>query len=244
MSETSTLVAHCGTSKVSRDFLKSIPTPPATRTHQPVAHWQIVEALIEALGFRHISAVRDEYAVSPDGNRMFGVLDLDYEFTGARFAIAIRNSNDKSMRLAMVVGFRVFCCDNMAFSGDFQPVLAKHSKKLDLVELISVGVDKMQRNFEPLKETVSDWKARSLTDQEAKLIIYDAFMGGKIVAPRMLLSSVHHHYFDPEYDEFKERSLWSLSNAFTSSFKELKPFQQFKATARLAPFLNECKPCF
>jgi len=96
MTATATLIAHSGTSKVDRDFLKLIPTPPSTRTHQPIAHVQIVEALIETLSFRHITVVRDEYAVSPDGNRLFGVLDLDYEFTGARFSIGLRNSNDKS----------------------------------------------------------------------------------------------------------------------------------------------------
>src|SRR5918912_2773508 len=140
MTETATLIAHRSTSKVDRDFLKTIPTPEATRTHQPVAHVQIVEALIESLSFRHITVVRDEFAVSPDGNRLFGVLDLDYEFTGTRFSIGIRNSNDKSMRLAMTVGYRVFVCDNLAFQGDFTPVLAKHSKRFSLLDSLAIGV--------------------------------------------------------------------------------------------------------
>src|SRR5436305_8279405 len=158
MTATATLIAHRGTSKVDRDFLKMVPTPEATRTHQPIAHARIVEALIETLSFRHITVVRDEYAISPDGNRLFGVLDLDCEFTGARFSIGIRNSNDKSMRLAMTVGYRVMVCDNMAFKGDFTPLLAKHSKSLNLVDLISVGADKIQRNFELLKQQVNDWR--------------------------------------------------------------------------------------
>lgn len=236
-----TLIAHRGTSKVDRDFLKQIPAPEATRTHQPIAHALIVDTLIEALSFRHISVVRDEYAVSPDGNRMFGVLDLDYEFNGARFSIGIRNSNDKSMRLAMVVGFRVMVCDNMCFSGDFQPVLAKHSRRLELIDIISVGVDKMQRNFEPLKRTIGEWKGQQLSDSEAKLIIYEAFVEGKIPAPKTLLSTVHRNYFQPQFDDFKAQTLWSLSNAFTSAFKQLKPFQQFKAAAKLSPFLNRFK---
>jgi len=32
--------------------------------------------------------------------------------------------------------------------------------------------------------------------------------------------------------------LWSLSNAFTSAFKELDPIPQFKATAKLGEFLE------
>lgn len=48
----------------------------------------------------------------------------------------------------------------------------------------------------------------------------------------------HDHYFGPQYEEFKPRTIWSLSNAFTSAFKELDPIPQFKATAKLAGFLE------
>src|SRR3990172_3524663 len=142
-----TLVAHCGTTKVSRDELRTIPVPDGTSTFKPIPHCEVVDALVEALSFRYIGVVRDEYAVSPDGMKMFGVLDLETTFDGCRFAIGIRNANDKSMRLAMTVGYRVFVCDNMAFHGDFTPVLAKHTKRLSLIDALSIGVDRMQRNF-------------------------------------------------------------------------------------------------
>ena len=60
-------------------------------------------ALIETLGFRHIGVVQDEYAVSRDGMKMFGVLDLETEMDGCRFSIGVRNAHDKSMRLAMTL---------------------------------------------------------------------------------------------------------------------------------------------
>ncbi len=41
---------------------------------------------------------------------MFGLMELDHEFSGVRFAIGLRNANDKSMRLALTVGYRVFVC--------------------------------------------------------------------------------------------------------------------------------------
>ena len=82
----------------------AIPVPPATSTHKPVPHDEMVQALIETLGFRHIGVVRDEYAVSPDGMKMFGALDLDYEYTGALFSIGFRNANDKSMRRLQPAG--------------------------------------------------------------------------------------------------------------------------------------------
>jgi len=47
-------------------------------------------------------------------------------------------------------------CDNMAFHGAFTPVLAKHTKHLSLVDILSVGVDRMQRNFEPIQNSSSE----------------------------------------------------------------------------------------
>jgi hypothetical protein len=98
-----TLIAHCGATRMSRDELKTIPVPESTRTFKPIPHHEIVGSLVEALGFRYIGVVRDEYAVSPDGMKMFGVLDLETQFDGCRFAIGIRNANDRSMRLGITV---------------------------------------------------------------------------------------------------------------------------------------------
>jgi len=236
--EQSQLLAHCGSSKITREGLKVIPTPPGSLTHQPIPHDEIVEALAETLSFRQISVVREEYAVSGDGMKMFGVLDLESTFDGCRFSIGVRNSNDKSMRLALTVGYRVLVCDNMAFHGDFTPVLAKHTKHLSLVDILSVGVDRMQRNFEPMRKQVEAWKGTRLTDESAKLVIYKAFVESELDVPKHLARRVHYLYFNPTVDEFVSRTTWSLSNAFTSAFKELDPIPQFKATAKLASFLE------
>src|SRR6516162_5283431 len=121
MSESSTLIGYEGRT-IPRDALALVPTPVGTETHRPIPHHEVVRALIETLGFRHIGVVHDEYAVSPDGMRLFGVLDLETEIQGCRFSIGLRNSHDKTMRLALVCGYRVFVCSNMAFSGpgDFE----------------------------------------------------------------------------------------------------------------------------
>src|SRR5258708_23119835 len=121
-------------------------------------------------------------------------------------------------------------------SGAFTPVLAKHSKSFSLTDCISVGVDRMQRNFEPMRRQVEAWQKSELTDVTAKVVIYEAFV--ELEAPRHLARTVHDLYFEPKYEEFKTRTIWSLSNAFTSAFKELDPIPQFRATAKLGEFLE------
>jgi hypothetical protein len=121
--------------------------------------------------------------------------------------------------------------------GVFTPVLAKHSKSFNLVDTLSVGVDRIQRNFEPLQRQVELWRKAQITDDTAKLIFYSAFIDVKLEAPRTLLPEVDRLYFEPQYPEFSPRTMWSLTNAFTSAFKKLDPIPQFKATAKLGGFL-------
>jgi len=57
-------------------------------------------------------------------------------------------------------------------------------------------------------------------------------------APRHLARTVHDPHFEPKYEEFRPRTIWSLSNAFTSAFKQLEPIPQFKTTTKLGEFLE------
>lgn len=237
--QTATLLAHCVAAKLSREELAHLPTPIGTDTHRPVPHYELVNVLDETLSFRHISIVRSEFAVTPDGMKLFGVLELEQGFEGCRFAIGVRNSHDKSMRLAMTVGYRVFVCDNLAFHGDFTPVLAKHSKKFNITAALSVGVDQMARAFGPMVQAVTSWREHQLSDEAAKLLIYRAFLERELDIPRSLGPRVHDLYFNPTQEAFAPRTLWSLSNAFTAALKDLDPIPQFKATARLGAFLNQ-----
>src|SRR5260370_10867123 len=126
----------------------------------------------------------------------------------------------------------------LASTGVFTRVLAKHSKSFSLIDCISVGVDRMQRNFDPMRKLVETWQRSELTDITAKVVIYEAFVQGKLEAPKHLARTGHDLYFEPTYEEFRPRTIWILSNAFTSAFKELDPIPQFRATAKLGEFLE------
>jgi hypothetical protein len=102
----------------------------------------------------------------------------------------------------------------------FTPVLAKHSKRFSLEDALSIGVDRMQRNFDPMRQQVEAWQRSELTDVTAKVVIYEAFVEGKLEAPKHLARTVHDLYFEAMYEEFRSRTIWSFSNAFTSAFKE------------------------
>lgn len=232
------LIRAHGEDLVTREQLALVPTPEATATHKPIPHIEVVRALVETLGFRHIGVHAEQFAVSKDGMKLFAIMELETTFSGCRFALGLRTSNDKSLALGITVGYRVMVCSNLAFYGNYTPVLKKHTKNFDLNAALTLGVDNIQRNFEPMVKAVELWQGHQLTDVGAKQVIYEAYVEGELEAPRHLARHTHDAYFNPPHQEFQPRTMWSLSNSFTHAFKELDPIPQQKATASLGEFLR------
>jgi hypothetical protein len=80
----------------------------------------------------------------------------------------------------------------------------------------------------------------SLTDGRAKEVIYDAFVSARAVMPMRMLDDVHKLYFDDQVqrDKFADRSLWSLSNAFTQAVKELAPMPQQRSGVEIGRYFG------
>jgi hypothetical protein len=229
-----------GKDKITRQELALIETPEPTDTFKPIPHHTLVDALAETLSFRHINVTSDEYVVSPDGMKMFGLLQLDATFLDCRFSIGIRNAHDKSMRLGLVAGYNVLVCSNMSFNGEFKPVLAKHSKHFNLEDALTIGVDRIQKNWKPMQAELELRRTTEISDDKARLMIYEAFLQGRF--PIKLMKPVDREYFQPSYEEFKPKTLWSLENAFTHGFKQLNPIPMYQATAQLGTFMKNVTP--
>jgi len=173
--------------------------------------------------------------------KMFGVMELETTFNGCRFAIGLRNSNNKTLALALTIGYRVMVCENLAFHGDYTPVMRKHTRNFQLKDALSVGMDNIQRNFEPMVQAVSRWQEQQITDVQAKMVIYEAFIEGAVDIPKHLARPTHEYYFNPPHPEFAPRTMWSLQNSFTGAFKELDPIPQQLASASLSRYFEAHK---
>ena len=64
------------------------------------------------------------------------------------------------------------------------------------------------------------------------MVIYEAFVEGKLEAPKRLARTVHDLYFEPKYEEFRARMIWSLSNAFISAFQDLDPISMVQVDSQ------------
>src|SRR5258707_6552619 len=170
MSETgATLVAHVDTNVVTREQLAAIPMPEGTDTFRPVPHIELVMSIQAILETKGISISREQFAVRADGSRLFATFDLSLEgLSGSCGALGIRTGNDRTMRLQMLTGLRIFVCDNMAFSGDEIILNRKHTSKLDLLPELLSAIGRYQIRYATLLGEVRQLAETILMDTEAK----------------------------------------------------------------------------
>jgi hypothetical protein len=131
------LVLHRGGWEATKADLASVPVPDPTESYHPVPYGRFVEEVelhVPRFGLTIQSA---QYALTR--GQMFGVLTCTNGHNARDYALAIglRNSYDRSLSVGLVAGTRVFCCDNLAFSGEVQ-MHRKHTANVfrDLPDLI------------------------------------------------------------------------------------------------------------
>jgi hypothetical protein len=245
MTRNSSLIVHAGGVRRTRGELRSLHTPSPTATWKPVPHADLVTELIRALDAEGVTVVRDEYAtVGREDARLFGVMDLrsDLDSADFRMALGLRGSNDRTMAIQVVAAARVTVCDNMLFSGSDGAVVLrkKHTSKLDLAAVVPPAIDQFMERAGAFRLDIDRMRDFALTDSKAKELVHDAFTGPAPVMPLRCMPAVSRLYFDdPEQrDKFPERSLWTLSNAFTEAVKSLKDVPRHNAGLRIGRYFG------
>jgi hypothetical protein len=241
---TANLVSHCGSKAVTVAELSALPAPlPLGPLHRPVPHHELVETLKTELSSAGYEAVREEYAIQHTGLKLFGIMDLIPKADVSSplsngdkgLSLGFRHGNDQSMGLRLVAGARVFVCDNLMLSGDMIVLRRKHTKGLSLHDEVRAGVERLLEEYAALEQGILRLKEQGVSDQDAKAVIYDAFVHHGVL-PMRYLSKVDGWYFEPpqEAEDCRPRTAWGLHNAFTRVVKELaSPARRFDATTRI-----------
>jgi hypothetical protein len=94
----------------------------------------------------------------------------------------------------------------------------------------------MQRNFEPMRKQVEAWQRSELTDVTAKVVIYEAFVEGKLEAPKHLANTGIHirvpHAVRSRMTLRTRRLQTVLSQIFLSARRGYKESPLFKSAVR------------
>jgi hypothetical protein len=238
------LLTHCGSRAATFAELSALPPPePLGPLHRPVPHHELAAALKEELASAGYEVTREEYALQHHGLKLFGVMDLvpkpgtvsAFSNGDKGLGLGFRHGNDQSMSLHLVAGARVFVCDNLVLSGDMIVLRRKHTKGLSLKEEIKTGMERLLAEYSILDRGIARLKERGISDDQAKSILYDAFVHHEIL-PLRYLAKAGSWYFDPpsEAEDCRPRTAWGLHNAFTRTVKELSsPARRFEASTRI-----------
>jgi len=233
-----TLAVHAGGEKLTRAELATIrPAIEATRTFRPIPHIELVETLDSVLSLRGIEKTREEFAIAKNGAMVFGVMDLQMtSMPGVTAALGIRAANDRSMSVQIAVGMRIFVCDNMAFSSDGIALRKKHTSGLNLRGEMIGAVDTFEGRYLTMEEQVHKLQEREISDETAKSLMLDSF--AQELLPKQYLPEVVKHYFEPQHEEFRPRTMWSLHNAYTEVFKLMAPISAQRSNMAVSRLLG------
>jgi len=248
------MMLHCDAFKTTRQDLAALPIPESMGTrHKPIPHIDFIEELDGVLKDAGLEVTTEKLGVTPNGMKLFGALTIspcllqrsilnDHRRAGQGFALAYRKANDQSMAIKLLAGLKIFVCDNMAMTASEDAICLgrKHTTGIDLRGELQKGIHTYigkQQRFVTMMDRAREYK---LEDEDAKLIIYDAFVNN--VLPGNRFPKVHRNYFEPE-PEWKDisefpRTLWALHNAFTRECRDQKPTRFFKATEAIGGILR------
>ena len=166
------------------------------------------------------------HSLARNGQRWFNLNRVEVDNIiggeGMEFLVAVRNSYDKSAPAGLVAGTTIMICENMDFNGEVK-VGRRHTTELfrDINGQLSAGINAIMAGWQDQANRLNGYKEVGLSDSEAHHIIALAFQNGACSAKQVadLITQWH----NPNFNEFKERNLWSLHNAFTEVFKQNSP---------------------
>jgi hypothetical protein len=249
------VLSHSASHLVRLDELAGIPAGERMGPHhRPVPHIELVSTVKQAFSDRGYAVAREQYSVSHENARLFGTLDL-MPTTGAPLvegleggmAVGLRHANDQAFALGVIAGLRVFVCDNMAFSGGDRLLRRKHTTGLELVAEVDRGLDRTFHSYRDLVQLVDQLRNTELTDAEAKVLLYDLALDGRVIAPDQL-GKVHGWYFTPEemasaedrergFSDVEPRNAWGVANAVTRVARSWPAARQQETGIALSGYL-------
>ena len=209
---------HAGAKPVDYEGLRNLPVPLATASHVPVAHIDVVDRVKYALGFYGHKVTGEDYGVTEDGARFFGVLSLESEYGDYTDTVGLRNSHDKRFPVGISIGSRVFVCDNLAFSGD-HVIRRKHTAnvKRDLPGLISEVIEPLKQKRLAQANAIQAYKGEELSEAQADHLIMQLYRKGVINVTRIadVLGAYENPPAELGADPWGGKTAWRLFNATT-----------------------------
>lgn len=214
------MILHCGAGFLDRQQLDRIETPAATQSWTPIPHGRLIDEVKTALTSETIEVTEELHSTTKDGNNYFGLLQVSNKSRQEDFAyvVGLRNSHSKRFPAGLVVGARVFVCDNLSFSGEIY-MERKHTVNIlrDLKGLTCKAVGFLAARWMDQEKRIDAYRNYKVTPMRANDLTIKALQARAITV--LQIPSVVEAWESPKHKEFEDRSAWSWFNAVTEVLK-------------------------
>ncbi len=238
------LIAHVDTKRVPVEVVMDVPTPDRTKTWGAIGHGQLIDTLKEAIGNTDLAIRSEEYSLSKDGGKMFGVFTLESDSVEKARMLGFRNSIDKSLAVGLTAGERVTVCDNMVFSGEF---IDYHVHRARLtVEVLQIAAKTALQSMLVKMVEFETWhenlKQYALKRTDAEALTFGAVESG-VLSPGKF-GKFHELFFEKkneENDAYYGDNLYGFHGAMTQLWKHNSLIGTAPRHESLVKLLNQAR---
>ncbi len=237
-------VIHCGGEHLTREELRTVPTPAPTGTHFPVAYDAYVDMIEDSFDRVGLKFGDTAFATNREHGQFFGMAEvkgLTMKQNDWATVCGFRGSHDKSLARSLVIGDQVFVCDNLCFSGEIQFGRKQTTNILrDLPDLIHGAVAQIKGVHEQQEVRYDRYHEATLKDSVVNHTIIQMLRTGIINTQRV--EKVVNEYYEPSHDEHLvegKRTVWTLHNAATEALKGVGMASLPRRTIQLQGLLDQ-----
>ena len=215
-------------SMLTRQQLHQLPVPTALgRYHNPVPFGAFADLMANRLERVGFEIDQEEYAVSKDDGRMFGLLEvspLEGEYISAKdwsLQVGLRGSHDQSIPRALTLGSRVLVCSNLCFHGDLGVFSTRQTLRVwdRLPALVESALATLPQLAQRNEQRFDRYRTFDLKPRHGDAALVELHRRGAFSAAQ--LSRAIREWDNPSYPEHGEdgHTLWRLFNASTEALK-------------------------
>lgn len=216
---------------VSRSELALVETPAALgRFHKPLSYIDYIDRVTNELHSNGIIIANEEFAITKDGGRMFGLMEIvaDRNKRGAlivdddwKLTVGVRGSHDQSIPRGLTLGSQVMVCSNLCFHGSIGTIQTKQT--LNLLErlpgMLREAISKIPELAYNQSNTFGTYRNFEIKPRHGDAALVEIFRRGGFSAAQ--LARAINEWDTPAFSEHNKygSSAWKLFNAATQALK-------------------------
>lgn len=218
----------------------------AGRIWTGVPHGELADALQDEINARPgWKVASSSFSLSKDKADLAGAFQVDIADLkapeGMQFSIGFLTSNAMRRSLKIVVGTKVFVCNNGMATGEIL-MQRKHTNQFDIYSELETALDSYVDRAQQIPKMVDSWRSRNLTTRESDEILLNAGRAG--IMPWSRIGKVDAEYRHSTFADHNERTSFGILQAFTYVVQKSPPLAQmdmmnaFRETLPMDPAVN------